>query len=87
MIAWAAALLAGFTWAKAVGLASALFGAGGTLILLVGSHAFEGFGLFETQAAVDAKMTRNAERWTKQRWGLGLILVSFLLQAVSLFFP
>jgi hypothetical protein len=69
--------------AKIVGMLSAIFGAGGTLVLFFGSFSYEGFGQYENKQSIDAKIKRNERRQCLQRVGLGLLMLSFLLAGVS----
>jgi len=69
--------------AKILGLLSALFGAGGTLLLFFGSFAFEGFAPYYNKEIIDAQVKRNKRRQRLQRAGLSLLLLSFVLAGLS----
>jgi hypothetical protein len=65
--------------AKVFGLLSAALGAGGTLLLFLGSFAYEGFAQYYNQQMIDEQTKRNKRRGMLQRTGLGLLMLSFVL--------
>jgi hypothetical protein len=72
--------------AKIFGLLSALAGAGGTLLLFFGSFSYEGFQPYHNQQTIAAQVERNKRRQLLQRWGLGFLLLSFVLAFFSVLF-
>jgi hypothetical protein len=78
------------TYAQLAGLASAILGTMGTVVLFFNSYAlqpFEGgvFGSDALTASNNAVRTANAKRVVRQRIGLASLCVSFAVQAVAVF--
>ncbi len=70
---------------KLANVAAAVLGASGTAILFKGSFAYEGFAPYYNEQMISDQTARNTRRRLLQRGGLGLILASFVLQAVAAF--
>lgn len=71
-------------------LAAAFFGVVGTIVMFVGSHALESleggvFGSDQITAANNETRRKNKKRLLLQRIGLGLLCISFLIQAFASF--
>lgn len=69
-------------------LLSAFFGAAGTLILFLNSYALEPlsggiFGGPQQQAWNEDVKKRNKSRRIKLKWGLAILMLSFVLQFIS----
>jgi hypothetical protein len=69
--------------AKILGLLSAALGAGGTLLLFFGSFAYEAPAAYMSAKLVADMTKRNKRRQFKQRLGLLLLLLSFILAGAS----
>lgn len=67
---------------KSLALASAVLGAVGTTLLFWGSFAFEAPPAYMDEEMIGAMTRRNKARRSKQRFGLSLLLVSFVIQAI-----
>jgi hypothetical protein len=76
-----------FNVGQILNFVSAVSGMIGTLILFKGSFAFESFPFYGDNEMIDAMAKRNRRRSLMQRIGLLFILVSFMLQGISQFFP
>jgi hypothetical protein len=74
------------TTTKIFGLLSAVLGAGGTLLLFFGSFAYEGFSPYINQQMIDAQMKRNKRRQALQRVGLAMLMASFVLAGLSVWY-
>ena len=83
-----AAHMAMMTPGRWINLAAAALGAIGAIVLFNGRFAYESFSPWQSRdgKAVEAQTKRNLRRQLKQRIGLGLILVSFVLQGIAQFF-
>jgi hypothetical protein len=69
---------------------SAAFGAGGSILILLGTYGFEPHegAVWGSDAVTQANKEidkRNKSRFTKQRAGIVLLLVAFLLQGLTAF--
>ncbi len=78
------------THAQLAGLASAILGAIGTVVLFFNSYALQPFqgGIFGSDALTasnNAIRTANTKRIVRQRIGLAFLCVSFAIQAVTVF--
>lgn len=78
------------THAQLAGLASAILGAIGTVVLFFNSYALQPFqgGIFGSDvltALNNAIRTANAKRVVRQRIRLAFLCVSFAIQAVAVF--
>ncbi len=74
------------TATKILGLLSAVVGASGTLLLFFGSFAYEGFAPYYNKEIIDAQVKRNKRRQRLQRAGLLLLILSFVLAGLSVWF-
>ena len=66
-----------------VGLLSAVSGAVGTLFLFFGSFAYEQLSPYVNSKIIDDMAKRNKRRQLRQRIGLGLLMLSFVLAGFS----
>jgi hypothetical protein len=71
------------TTTQIVGLLSAVSGAVGTLFLFFGSFAYEQFPYYANPELIAAVAKRNKKRQFRQRIGLGLLMLSFILAGFS----
>ncbi|MFI5420387.1 MAG: hypothetical protein ACHQ1H_05420 [Nitrososphaerales archaeon] len=73
------------TLAKALNVASALFGAAGTILLFKGSFTFETPTTWMSDEIEKQMAERNERRQLLQRLGLSGLLISFILAGLSQF--
>jgi hypothetical protein len=71
------------TAAQIVGLLSAVSGAVGTLFLFFGSFAYEQLPPYTNPEIIRDMAERNKRRQFRQRIGLGLLMLSFVLAGFS----
>jgi hypothetical protein len=71
------------TAAQIVGLLSAVSGAVGTLFLFFGSFAYEQLSPYTNPEIIRDLAKRNKRRQFRQRIGLGLLMLSFVLAGFS----
>jgi hypothetical protein len=71
------------TAAQIVGLLSAVSGAVGTLFLFFGSFAYEQLSPYSNPEIIRDMAKRNQRRQFRQRIGLGLLMLSFVLAGFS----
>jgi hypothetical protein len=71
--------------AKVLELISALSGAGGTAFLYFGTFGFEAMAPYSNQKMRDDMFARNRRRQRRQRFGLVLLMVSFLCALAHVF--
>jgi hypothetical protein len=71
------------TAAQIVGLLSAVSGAVGTLFLFFGSFAYEQLSPYSNPEIIRDMAKRNKRRQFRQRIGLGLLMLSFVLAGIS----
>jgi hypothetical protein len=71
------------TTTQIVGLLSALSGAVGTLLLFFGSFAYEQPPYYTNSELIGAMVKRNKRRRLRQQFGLGFLMLSFILAGFS----
>lgn len=80
------------TLAQYAALGSALFGAAGSVVLFFWSYTLQPFeggvmGSLEVMAHNDRVRISNRRRLPMQRLGLGLLIISFVIQGAAAFIP
>ena len=76
------------TCVQCIGLVSAILGAIGTIIMFFSCYAFEPLqgGVFGSDSVTECNnriKAKNRRRYTWQRIGLGVLCLSFVVQAVA----
>lgn len=71
--------------AKTIEIISALSGAGGTFLLYKGTFGLVAFTPYVNDDLIRETAAANRKRQRLQRWGLGLLFVSFLCVLAHVF--
>jgi hypothetical protein len=71
------------TLAKSLGIAAAIAGAIGTVLLYFGTFGFEAPAVWASKDFVDQMKARNRRRLFLQRVGLVFLMISFVLGGIS----